>query len=144
MFSSSISDHNPKTTTLNTVKRENLKYISKFGFPVGVAQQIDSRLILYDIQINNFLAASDVELNSWVFNCLESYQLCPTLVVHMMLKVFRDEFQRWRYIKFNNLDQHIRETLRENFMAKKIYMGTPSDYVNQHLVSLVIDEKLPI
>ena len=94
MSSSSTSDPNPKTTTLNAAKRENLKYISKFGFPASVAQQIDLRLILYDVQINNFLAASDIELNSWVFNCPESYQLRPNLVVHMILKVFRDEFQR--------------------------------------------------
>lgn len=96
-----------------------------------------------DVHINGPSAASDVELNSWALNCLECYQLRPTLVVHMMLEVLRNEFQGWGYTEFSKLDQHIRETLKETFMAKGIYMGTPSDHVNQRLAKLIIDEQLP-
>ena len=81
MSSLSTSDHNSEITTLDAIERENLKYISKFGFPTSVAQNIDLRLILHDVQINDLSIALDVELNSWVFNYLESYQLRPTLVV---------------------------------------------------------------
>ena len=73
MFSP-ISDHNPETTILDaTAKRKTLNYISKFRLPANVAQYIDLCLILHDVHINDPTIASDVELNSWVLNCLESY-----------------------------------------------------------------------
>ena len=145
-MSTSTSDQNPETATLDTAaERENLNYISKFGLPANVAQQhIDSRLILHDVHIDDPTIASDVELNSWVLNCLESYQLSPTLVVDMMLEVFREEFHGWGYTEFSRLDRNIRRVLKETFMAKGIYMGRPSGHVNQRLANLVIDEQLPI
>lgn len=60
----------------------------------------------------------------------------------MMLEVFRDEFQGWAYTEFSKLDHHIREAFRETFIAKEIYMGTPSKHINQRLASFVINEKL--
>ena len=144
-MSSPSSDHNPKTMTLDAAtERENLNYISKFGLPANVAHHIDSRLILHDVHIDDPTIASDVELNSRVLNCLESYQLSPSLVVDLMLEVFREEFQGWGYMEFSKLDRHIRGALKETFMAKGIYMGRPSDHVNQRLANLVIDEQLPI
>ena len=93
-MSSPISNNNLKTTTLDAVaERENLNYISKFGLPANVAHHINSRLILHDIYINDPTIALDVELNSWVLNCLESYQLSPSLVVDLMLEVICEEFQ---------------------------------------------------
>ena len=93
MFSS-ISNHNPKTTTLDAAaERENLNYISKFRLTANVAYHIDSWLIFYDVYIENLIIASDVKLNSWVLNCLESYQLSPSLVIDLMLEVFCEEFQ---------------------------------------------------
>ena len=89
MFSSPPSNRNPETTTLDAVaERENLNCISKFGLPASIVQYINSRIILYDVHIDNPTIASDVELNSWVFNCLESYQLSLSLVINLMLEVF--------------------------------------------------------
>ena len=93
MSLSSTNNYNLETTTLDSVKRENSKYISKFEFSISIAQYMDLCLIFYDIQINDPSTASDVEFNSWVLNCLESYQLCSTLVIHIMLEVFKEEFQ---------------------------------------------------
>ena len=88
-MSSPTSDHNPDTTTLDiAIERENLSYISKFGLPANVAHHINSRLILYDVHINDPIITSDIKLNSWVFNCLENYHLSPSLVVNLMLEVF--------------------------------------------------------
>ena len=143
-ISTSTSDPNPDTTTLNAAAvRENLNYIENFGLPPSVAQHIDTRLIFHDVHIDDPTTASDIELNSWVLNCLESYQLRPTLVIHRMLDVFRDEFYGWGYTEFSKMDRHIRDALKETFMAKGIYMGTPNGHVNQRLANLVIDEQLP-
>ena len=141
---SSTNDPNAETTSSNIAAiKENLSYIEKFGLPAGVAQRIDSRFILNDVHIDDPTTASDIELNSWVLNFLESYQLDSSLVVHMMLEVFRDEFQGWKYTEFSRLDRHIRGALKEIFMAKGIYMGIPNGHVNQCLANLVIDEQLP-
>ena len=139
------SDHKSEITTLDAVaKRENLNCISKFRLPTSVAQHIDLCLILHDVHINNPTIASDVELNSRVLNCLESYQLNPSLVVNLMLEVFREEFHGWGYTKFSRLDRNIRRVLKKTFMAKGIYMDRPSGHVNQRLAKFVIDEQLPI
>jgi hypothetical protein len=135
-MSSSTSDPSPDAATLDAADKANLAYISKFGLPSSVAQHIDSRLILNDIHIDNPTTASDIELNSWVLNCLESYQFRPSLVADMMLEVFRDEFYGWGYTEFSKLDRHIRGLLKDTFMAKGIYMGKPSGHVNQHLANL--------
>ena len=93
-MSSPISNHNPETTTLDApAERENLNYISKFGLPANITHHIDSRLILHDVHIDDPRIALDVKLNSWVLYCLESYQLSPSLVVNLILEVFREEFQ---------------------------------------------------
>ena len=47
-------------------------------------------------------------------------------------------------MKFNKLDQYIRQTLKENLLAKRIYMGQLSGYVNQHLANFIINKQLPI
>lgn len=60
----------------------------------------------------------------------------------MMLKVFQDKFQRWRYIEFSKLDQPIEKAFKEIFIAKDIYIGTLSNYINQYLVKLIINEPL--
>ena len=143
-MSSSTSNSIADTATLDAADKANVTYISKFGLPSSVAQHINSRLILNDIHIDDLATALDIELNSWVFNCLESYQISPGLVIYMMLEVFCKEFYGWRYTEFSRLDRHIRETLKETFMAKEIYMGTPNGHVNQRLANLVIDEQLPI
>ncbi len=124
-MSNSTSDQNVETSTLDAAAelRENMNYIEKFGLPPSVAQHIDSRLILHDVHIDEPTTASDVELNSWVLNCLESYQLSPTLVVDMMLEVFREEFHGWGYTEFSRLDRYIRRILKETFMVKGIYLG---------------------
>ena len=65
MFSSPSSNRNRKTTTLDAAaERENLNCILKFELPVSVAQHIDLRLIFYDIYIDNYTIASDIQLNS--------------------------------------------------------------------------------
>ncbi len=142
-MSSSINDPNAETTSLNTIAiKINLSYIEKFGLPVGVAQHINSRLIFNDVYIDNPTTASDVELNSWVLNCLESYQLDPSLVVHMMLEIFREEFHGWGYTEFSKLDRHIRRALKKTLMAKGIYLDKPSGSIKQRLANLIIDDQL--
>ena len=145
MFSSPTSDPNPKNKTSNTTAiKDNLSYIAKFGLPASVAQHIDFCFILNDVHIDNLTIVSNVKLNSWVLNCLESYQLSQSLVVDYMLEVFREEFHGWGYTEFSRLDQNIRRILKETLMAKGIYMGRPSGHVNQRLANLVIDEQLPV
>ena len=132
---------NAKKTSSNTAAiSDNLSYIKKFGLSASVAQYINSCLILNNVHINNPTTAFNVKLNSWVLNCLESYQLDPSLVVYIMLEVFRDEFYGWGYIEFSKLDQHIKEALKKTFMIKKIYVSTPNDHINQCLANLVINE----
>ena len=73
-MSSPISNHKFKTTFLDIVaEKENLNYISKFRLPSNIAQHINSRLIFNDIHIDDSIIASDIELNSWILNCLKSY-----------------------------------------------------------------------
>ena len=145
MFSSPLSNRNLKTTTLDAAaKRENLNCISKFGLPASVVQYTNLYLILYDVHINNSTIALNIEFNLWMFNCLKSYQLSPSLVVNLMLEVFHEKIYRWGYIEFSRLNQNIRQVLKETFMAKRIYMGRPSGHVNQRLANLVIDEQIPI
>ena len=121
MFLSPPSNRNPETTILDTaVKRENLNCISKFRLLASFAQYINSCLILYDVYIDNLTIASDVELNSRVFNYLKSYQLSSSLVADLMLEVFCKEFYRWGYTEFSRLDQNMRRVLKETFMAKEI------------------------
>ena len=57
-----------------------------------------------------------------------------------MLGVFCDEFHGWGYTKFSKLNQHIRDTLKETFMAKGIYMDTPNGYVNHYLANFFINK----
>lgn len=61
-----------------------------------------------------------------------------------MLKLFCVKFQEWGYIEFNKLDQDIREILKKEFIAKKIYMSTSNDHINQRLVNLIINKQLLI
>ena len=129
-MSSSTSNPSPNIATLDAAEKANPTYILKFGLPLSVAQHIDSCLILNDIHIDNPTTASDIKLNSWVLNCLESYQFRPSLVADMMLEVFCNKFYRWGYTEFSKLDRHIRGLLRDTFMAKGIYIGKPSGHVN--------------
>lgn len=143
-MSTSISNLNPKTTTLDAAAvRKNPNYIAKFGLPGSIAQHINSRLIFNDVHINDLIIALDIKVNSWVLNCLKSYHLSPTLVIHKMLKVFCNKFYRWNYTEFSKLDHHIRETLKKTFMAKKIYIDTLNNHINQCLANFVINEQLP-
>ena len=103
-MSATTSDPSPNAATLDVAKKANLTYISKFGLSSSVAQHIDSCLIFNDIYIDNPTTASDIELNSWVLNYLESYQFRPSLVADMMLEVFRDKFYGWEYTEFSKLD----------------------------------------
>lgn len=95
-MSSPTSNRNPKTIILDvaTKIRENRNYGEKFGLSVNVAQHIDSRLIIYDIHIDNLIIALNVEHNLWILNCCKSYQVRQTLVVNFMLEVFCKEFYR--------------------------------------------------
>ena len=142
-MSSSTSNPSPNASTLDAAEKANLTYISKFRLPSSVAQHIDSCLILNDIHIDNPTTASDIKLNSWVLNCLESYQFRPSLVADMMLEVFCDIFYRWGYTEFSKLDQHIKGLLKNIFMAKRIYIGKLSGHVNQRLANFVTEEQLP-
>ena len=74
-MSNSTSNLNTETSTLDAIAelRENINYIEKFGSPPSVALYIDSQLIFNDIQIDDPTIASDIELNSYVLHCLESY-----------------------------------------------------------------------
>ncbi len=83
-MSTSTSDPKPDTTTLNAAAvRENLNYIAKFGLPPSVAQHFVTRLIFHDVHIDDPTTAPDIELNSWVLMCLESYQVSLTLVIRL-------------------------------------------------------------
>ncbi len=94
-MSSSTSNPNPENKTSNTdAIKDNLSYIEKFGLPAGVAQHIDSRLILNDVHIDDPTTALDIELNSWVLNCLESYQLDSNLVVYVLTGLRAGRFTR--------------------------------------------------
>lgn len=95
-MSNSISNSNAKTSTLDTVAklRDNINYIEKFGLLLSVAQQINSRLILIDIYIDNPRITSDIKFNSYILYCLENYQLSQNLVVNYILEVFYKEFYR--------------------------------------------------
>ena len=139
-----ISDLSPNTATFDTVDKLNLIYISKFELPSSVAQHIDSCLIVNDIHIDNPSTASDIKLNSQVLNCLENYQLRPSLVADIMLEIFYNKFYRQGYTKFSKLDQYLRGLPKDTFMAKKIYMNKPSGHVNQRSANLVIEKQLPI
>ena len=141
-----ISNRNSKTTTLDiTTKRENLNYILKFGLFANVTQYINLRLILYNVYIDNSTITSDIKVNLWVFNCLESYQLSPSLIINLILEIFCEKFHKWRYIKFSRLDYNIKPVLKKTFMVKKICKSRPSDYINQCLLTnFVINEQLLI
>ena len=82
------SNLNPKITTLDITIRENLSYLAKFGLHFSIAQHINIYLIFHDVHINDFITTSDIELNSWVFNCLKSYQLRLTLFIQRMVDIF--------------------------------------------------------
>lgn len=130
MFSAT-SNYNPKTTFLDAAaKKENFNYILKFGLSANVAHNIDLRLIFFNAPIDNPIIALNVKFNLWVFTCLQSYQLNPSLVVNLMLEVFCKKFHKWKYIEFSKLDQNIRQILKKTFMAKEIYMNRPNTYVN--------------
>ena len=89
------NDLNFNATTLDAaVDKVNLTYISKFGLFLSIAQNINSCLIFNNIYINNPIIASNIKFNLWVFNCFESYQLSPSLVIYMMLEVFCNEFYK--------------------------------------------------
>ncbi len=64
-MSSSINNPNAKIISSNTAAiKENLSYIKKFGLPTSIVQQIDPRLNLNNVYINNSTTTSDVKLNS--------------------------------------------------------------------------------
>lgn len=71
------SNLNPKTSILDATAdlRENINCIKKFGLPLSVAQHIKSRLILNNAPIHDPRTTLDIELNSYIFPYLESYQL---------------------------------------------------------------------
>ncbi len=74
-MSNLASDPNAETNTLDVVAdlRKNMNCIEKFRLHPSITQQIDSRLILNGAHINDPTIASDIELNSYVLHCLESY-----------------------------------------------------------------------
>lgn len=47
-----------------------------------------------------------------------------------MLKDFYNEFYGWGYTGFKKLDQYIRQTFKKSLIAKEIYMGQLSSYIN--------------
>ncbi len=112
------------------------------GLTPSVAQHIDTSLIFHDININDSTKVLDIELNLWVLMWLISYHVSQILVIYRMLKVFYNEFHKWGYTEFSRLDQYIRSTLMETFMAKEIYMITTNNYVNQCLDNLITDQQL--
>lgn len=64
-ISTSISDLNSKTSTLNTTTiRENLNYITKFELPPNIAKHIDICLMFHIVHIHDPITASDIKLNS--------------------------------------------------------------------------------
>lgn len=63
-MSSLITNHNPKTTTLDTVaKKKNLNYISKFRLSPNIINHIILGLILYDIYMDNPTIVLDIKFN---------------------------------------------------------------------------------
>lgn len=145
IISSSTSDLNPKFKISNiTAIKDNLSYIMKFGLSVGVTKHSDSCLILNNVYFKNSTILSNIELNSWVYNYLKSYQLDSNFVVYMMLEVFQDKFDGWEHIVFSRLGRYIRHALKKILMAKKIYIGKSSDRINQCLAIRVMNEQLPI
>lgn len=60
-----ISNLNFNATTLNTtVDKKNLIYISKYRLLSSILQNINLCLIFYNIYIDNFITALNVEFNS--------------------------------------------------------------------------------
>ena len=60
-MSSSTSNHNPEIITLDAITEiENLNYISKFELSANIVHHISSRLIFYDVHINNLTIVLDV------------------------------------------------------------------------------------
>lgn len=95
MFSLSPNKRSSEITTFDTTtEKENLNSISKFRLLTSVVQYINLCLIFYDIHIDDLIIALDIELNSCVFNYLESYQLSPGLIVKLILEVFCEMFYR--------------------------------------------------
>ena len=144
-MSTSTSNLNPETTSLDTITiGENLSYLAKFGLFPNVTQHIDTCLIFHNVHIDDPTTTSDIEFNLWILMCLKNYQFSQTLVIHRMLKVFRNEFHRWGYTEFNRLDRHIRSGLKETFMARRIYISIANGHVNQRLANLITDDQLPV
>lgn len=141
-MSISTSNLNPDITTLNyiIIIRENLNYITKFRIPPSITQHINTCLIFYDVHIDDLTTPSDMELNLWVFNHPENYQLSPTLVIYRILNIFYNEFHRWRYTKFSKLDWHIRGAFKKTSITKRIYIAIPNGYINQRLANFVINK----
>lgn len=89
----STSNKNSENIILDAIaKIKNLNYILRFELLISIAQHINLRLIFYDIYINNPIIASNVKLNSYIFSCLNSYQLNLSLVFNSMLEVFCKKF----------------------------------------------------
>lgn len=95
-MSNPVSNLNTKNNILDIVVnlKENINYIKKFELPLSIAQQIDFQLILNSAHIDNFIIASDIQFNSYVFYYLKKYQLSQSLVINYMLEVFCGEFYR--------------------------------------------------
>ena len=75
MFSS-INDPYSNIAILNANKDKiNLTYILKFRLPLSITQFDDFCLIFNDMHIDNLIIILNIKLNSWVFNCLKSYQM---------------------------------------------------------------------
>ncbi len=86
---------NPKVNILDVViERENLIHIAKFGLSLSITQYINLCQIFNDIHINNIMKMLDIEFNSYIFNCLENYQLSSTLVIYKILKVCCNKFHK--------------------------------------------------
>ena len=92
-MSFSINNPNFDNTILDAAKvKDNMTYILKFGLFSSVAQHNNFWFIFNDIHIDDLVIALDIKLNSYIFNCLKSYQLSPTLVIYKMLEVFCNFF----------------------------------------------------
>lgn len=59
----------------------------------------------------------------------------------MILKVYYKKFYEQQYIKFGKLNQHIRQILKQTLIAKEIYIGKSSGYINQVLAKLIINNQ---
>lgn len=71
-MSSPTSYYNPEILDAAAVK-ENLNYIAKFKLSSNIILYIDYRLILNNFHIDDLTTTSDINLNTWVLNCLKSY-----------------------------------------------------------------------